>query len=127
LRKIVYTTVFHLFEEPFMNNPPQFSIADKDVSITGEIQDLEDQSYFPFWGIDEPAIAEGYDISALQELDKKVARETIKNAIEFLDKLGIKSKMGVEELQGVFFSRFERIYVEYHQKAQEVMKGGEDE
>jgi hypothetical protein len=118
--------VFHLLEGPDMKNPPRFSIADKDVTITGEIQDLADQSFFPFWNIDEPAIAEGYDIPALQQLDIRIAQETISNLIEYLDKLGLRKEKSAEEITRIYLEYFHRIYAEYYAKAQEIMECNEE-
>lgn len=115
--------VFHLLKDLDTKNPPRFSIAEKDVTVTGEIQDLADQSYFPFWGIDDPARAEGYDISALQKLDVRIARETIFTLIGYLDKLGLKKEKSVEEITRIYLECFQRKYTEYYIRAKEIMGG----
>ncbi|MGE4358103.1 MAG: hypothetical protein AB7E08_06110, partial [Candidatus Omnitrophota bacterium] len=102
------------------------SVVSKDISLSGEMQDLMDSAYIPFFGAD-PEVP-GIKLVEWQTDDRGYALQCIK---EFCDKLYFAlANYGLldypdflNNLYNIYRRIFHEAYWEYYQRAQEFKKG----
>ncbi|MCM8784302.1 MAG: hypothetical protein NC818_05990 [Candidatus Omnitrophica bacterium] len=107
-----------------LSNDTEFtsSVASKDISLSGEMQDFMDSAYIPFFGAD-PEIS-GIDLSAWQADDRRFALQCIRG---FCDKLySALDENGIltypDSLDSLYLRIFNEVYAEYYERAKEYMQ-----
>ncbi|MCM8763593.1 MAG: hypothetical protein NC927_00680, partial [Candidatus Omnitrophica bacterium] len=107
-----------------LSNDTEFtsSVASKDISLSGEMQDFMDSAYIPFFGAD-PEIS-GINLSTWQADDRRFALECIRG---FCDKLySALDENGIltypDSLDSLYLRIFNEVYAEYYERAKEHMQ-----
>lgn len=95
------------------------SVDPKDISLSGEMQDLADSAYIPFFGADNPNPE--IDLGKAHSTDRDCI---IKSINTFLDKLtgALLSYRYYYELQFLCRSHFNEVYEQYYRLAQDYMQ-----